>query len=462
MGMEFAGMSSTSRAAITAVYETSTSCPAPGGMAQRASEQRFHVRSRPANSADSAKRRFESRLTKVADRLGQLALQTLRWRMSVGRLVFGCSIVLAAILTVAPHAVHAQNLSWSPNCTDLTTGCGGSGGSGNWSTTSTDLFWFDGTILRPWVNSPPALTPTSANFGGAAGTVNVIAPITVQNITFATDAYRIQGGALTLFGVPGANSTISADSAITGTIASVLEGSAGLIKAGPGMVVLEGINTYAGGTTITGGVLSIGSEDNLGTGNITLNGGTLLTTGAVIDSRAISLPATIGNGTIDNGGKNDTFSGAITGPGGLTLNGSGTTILTNTNPYQGGTTINGGTLSISNNASIGAGAVPLTINSGTLATTATITGVARPLTITGGATFDVAAGTTFNLNSAITAANGGGNPITKTNTTGTLQLGGNNTVGGAVTIGGGTLEFTESGTSTYSGVISGAGSLLQS
>jgi hypothetical protein len=36
-------MSSTSRAAIPAIHETSTSCPRPGVMARRASEQRFHV-----------------------------------------------------------------------------------------------------------------------------------------------------------------------------------------------------------------------------------------------------------------------------------------------------------------------------------------------------------------------------------------------------------------------------------
>jgi fibronectin-binding autotransporter adhesin len=347
-----------------------------------------------------------------------------------------------AILAVAPHAANAQNLSWSPTAEN-------SGGPGTWDTVPSHLTWFNGTITLPWDNT----AGTSANFGGIAGTVTLAEPITVQNITFATDGYTITGDQLTFFG---AASTITTSGGLD-TINSVLGGAGALIKAGPG--TLTGTNTYAGGTTFTGGVLSIASDANLGaaTGNHTFNGGTLLTTAPVTSARSISLP---GNGTIDNGGSADTFSGTITGVGALTFTGAGTTTLSGTNTYTGGTTITGGgTVHISSDANLGAATGPLTLNSGTLATTSNIT-TTRPVTVgVGGATFDVAPPTTFTIGSTLL----GSGPITKIDT-GTLSLGGANNFAGAIAINAGTLQFSNpSGlNSTYSGVISGPGAILQS
>jgi fibronectin-binding autotransporter adhesin len=42
-----------------------------------------------------------------------------------------------------------------------------------------------------------------------------------------------------------------------------------------GTLTLTGANTYAGGTNLNGGVLAVASDDNLGVGPLSFNGGTL-------------------------------------------------------------------------------------------------------------------------------------------------------------------------------------------
>ena len=97
-------------------------------------------------------------------------------------------------------------------------------------------------------------------------------------------------------------------------------------------MLLTGNNTYSGSTTISAGTLVIGGGGVLG-------GGTYAAT--IANSGTLVL----------NTSSNQTFSSAISGSGGLYIQGSGTVSLTNynTNTYYGPTTINNGVLALTNN-----------------------------------------------------------------------------------------------------------------
>jgi fibronectin-binding autotransporter adhesin len=105
-------------------------------------------------------------------------------------------------------------------------------------------------------------------------------------------------------------------------------GRTALIKTGAGTQSLVGTNTYAGGTLVNGGVLSVSSNDNLGSvgGSLTLDGGTLQATESFqTTTRPIVLGA--GGATFDVAAGKVLALGTdgpdITGPGGLTKDGAG-------------------------------------------------------------------------------------------------------------------------------------------
>jgi fibronectin-binding autotransporter adhesin len=146
--------------------------------------------------------------------------------------------------------------------------------------------------------------------------------------------------------------------------AGVIAGNTGLAMTsdGTGILVIGTHNTFAGPVSITNGIVSISSADNLGNGSasntLTLAGGTLRAT-ATVDlgaTRPVALGA--GGGTVDvPASATLTVSGPVSGAGAgnaLTKTGAGTLVLSGTNTYAGPTTISAGTLRVTNSASLGA------------------------------------------------------------------------------------------------------------
>ncbi|HOB92630.1 MAG TPA: autotransporter-associated beta strand repeat-containing protein [Aquabacterium sp.] len=131
-------------------------------------------------------------------------------------------------------------------------------------------------------------------------------------------------------------------------------------------VTLQRANSHGGGTTVdAGGRLAIGSAAALGSGALTLDGGTLASTAAFDTTRPLVLGA--GGGTVDTTGGDIGLAGTVSGTT-LTKAGTGTLVLSADNSHTGGTVVDRGTLAISAATVAGAdaGSGPITVGSQTL------------------------------------------------------------------------------------------------
>lgn len=268
---------------------------------------------------------------------------------------------------------------------------------------------------------------------------------------------------------PGIN-VVSGNLTMSGTIS----GTSGMSKAGVGTLILNGNNSFIGAVSVNEGILSVQSNNALGTTSTSvrtnvMNGATVqLTTSGNLslgESFTINGNGFSNSGAIYNGAGINTISGLISlgsdaaigvaggstlsatnvidGAASLTKSGSGTLILSATNTYTGATNILGGTLVISADNNLGtAVAIPtanqLTFNGSTLATSNSFA-----IDANRGITFNGTGGT-ISVNNAATVtyagtADGTGG-LTKTGN-GTLVLSGNNNYTGATVVSGGTLSL---------------------
>lgn len=229
--------------------------------------------------------------------------------------------------------------------------------------------------------------------------------------------------------------------------ASPLIGADGGVTISGGVVTINTVNSYRGGTFFNGGTARVAADSFLGeaAGNLTFNGGTLQIDGAFTSPRNTLINAA--GGTIAVSIATDTFnmSGLISGAGSLTKTLPGTLVLSNgLNSYVGGTAMNGGVVQVTLDGQLGNAAGGLFFNGGTLECAATFSS-ARPSTFTGDGTIQV--DPTFFL--TLTGGSMGAGSLTKTGT-GTLVIS--------------TASFSHTGGTTIStGMLSfGAGGSLSS
>ncbi len=304
---------------------------------------------------------------------------------------------LALTLALSTSA-RAATLTWDAN----TGTAGAQDGLGTWNTATAN--WYNGTANVLWPNA----TDTAVFGAGTAGAYTITLPSTVNAgaITFNQSGYTLSGsGAITLSPPPALTPNFVVTTAASGgtdTLSSTLAGVPGTIltKTGPGALA---VSSVTGGTAasptigiVTGGtyngtngyfdsILSIPYGNAFGTAptaaavQFLLDAGTLQFTGtnsfaigttrttkistaggAIIDAGGNKFDGPI----VDNAGSNTSFyfsnpagttstfesTAVISGPGGVTLNGFGTTVFQAPNTYTGATTVKKGTLLLNGGA----------------------------------------------------------------------------------------------------------------
>ncbi len=146
-----------------------------------------------------------------------------------------------------------------------------------------------------------------------------------------------------------------------------IAGLTGIVKNNGAAVSLALANTYSGGTTLNAGTLNINNASAIGTGALTIAGGTIdstfgitLTTnnaqnwnsdftftGSADLNMGTGAVAMSASRVITTNGSTFTAGGIVSGTGmSLTKNGIGTLVLGGVNTYNGGTNLNAGTLQL--------------------------------------------------------------------------------------------------------------------
>ncbi|HCB4980153.1 TPA: fibronectin-binding autotransporter adhesin ShdA [Salmonella enterica subsp. enterica serovar Senftenberg] len=155
-----------------------------------------------------------------------------------------------------------------------------------------------------------------------------------------------------------------------GTLDNNVTGEGQIVKSGSDELIVTGDNNYSGGTTISGGTLTVDHADSLGSGDID-NSGVLK----------------VGEGELEN---------TLSGSGSLVKTGTGELTLSGDNSYSGGTTIDDGVLIAANVNALGGDDV---YNAGTLKLDAEGEFNLANVTTQSGATTELAKGTTLNVDS---------------------------------------------------------------
>ncbi|MBL0923977.1 MAG: autotransporter-associated beta strand repeat-containing protein, partial [Sphingomonadaceae bacterium] len=363
------------------------------------------------------------------------------------------------------------------------------GGAGNWSAAGST-----------WLDAPGAATSRVWNsgvgvFDTPGGAVTLSGTQNFQGLQFADNGYVLSGGGLNAIpysgpGASGNSAFINVDDGVTATITSPISGSAGLDKLGGGTLIVDGNNSYSGGTTITNGTLQMGSGGASGS----LGSGAIVNNGTLVFRRSNAVA----------------FGNAISGTGDVVIDSPGGVAYFGSNSYTGTTRISSGFLQLNGGAAI-ADTGALQVDSGFLQVLASETigslAGAGTLAIQNGSTLTVGgsnASTTFS--GAIRQAGGvgalvhdGTGALTLTNTAlfadsfsgeyrldrgilsigddrnlgasaafvrlngGTLRSTGSFTTGRTIDITGtgGAIDITGSNTLTLNGILSGTGNLLR-
>ncbi len=214
-------------------------------------------------------------------------------------------------------------------------------------------------------------------FGGAStytGTTRITSGMVYASNTsaFGTSTVVLDGGGLV------APSAVTVNNAIvlagtanfvrpwtsqTVNLGGAISGTGGLQKTDNGTVNLNAANTYTGDTRILAGTLNAANYAALAGTTLDMKSGDTGSIGfTVAQTGTYQIGGLTGSRNLANGGDtlaiggngtSTTYSGTLSGAGGLVKAGSGTLTLTGSNSYTGGTELQGGTLALGSAGAIG-------------------------------------------------------------------------------------------------------------
>jgi fibronectin-binding autotransporter adhesin len=244
---------------------------------------------------------------------------------------------LLAALLGSLTASHAINYTWNNTGTDWNTPASWSPatGSGIPSAGGDVVIFSTPTVTNPNISSSVSVSRVTANgslaaeytltsSGGATLTLGTTADGTSAAINYRPTSGTMTIAAPVILGAGnGATQTFNVDTTggtliVSGPVAST--NSVQLQKGGPGRLILSSAaNSYSGGTLISAGTLLLDGEGVLGSGPLTMAGGTFDISG--ISAPTYTLGAgLVGAGSLSGGGKTLEVNG---------LSASGTLLATN-------------------------------------------------------------------------------------------------------------------------------------
>lgn len=272
----------------------------------------------------------------------------------------------------------------------------------------------DGVIVPP---ATPAIDTALPYYVASALDLGTILPI-FDGGTLQVDSARDYTTSLIINAAGGTIDTASIDATFSGNI----EGTGSLIKVGSGTLTLAGISSYTGGTTIAAGTV-VGHAASL--------------QGDIVDDAVL----------IFNQASNGIYSGNLSGTGSLVKAGEGLLTLTGINSHTGGTAITAGALA-GNAASLQGDIIDngaLIFNQSNDGTYGGSLSGRGSLLKTGAGTLTLSGVNTHTGGTTVTAGALVGN---------TVSLQGDIVDNAA-------LVFNQTSSGTYSGSLSGAGSLVK-
>jgi len=248
---------------------------------------------------------------------------------------------------------------------------------------------------------------------------------------------------------------LTSNNSVSTTFSGTLSGAGSLVKSGAGKLTLSSSNSFTGGVTLNSGTISLGNVKALGSGTVTLAGGTLDASG--LANFANVLNSLVVNGTATYNHAPYETAGPVSGSGTLNINLSSAQSIGDFSAFTGKLNvlkswgkIGSGSVNMTVNLSAGAGLYlnAATVNMGALS------GDAGSY-LNGGASGGLSVGA-LNSNTIFSGTlvyTSGG--LTKVGT-GSLTLAGINTYTGGTKINSGILEFSAMNAMPSSGTVTGS------